>query len=98
LCNKNKGAARGENMEERVIRLNEVEFVLGRRYRDSVLDISGIATAGASYLTGCDQILLSAKDSNGMPFGHWVDVTRIAGIEVEQRNGGPAPVIPSRHP
>ena len=85
-------------MKERIIRLNETEFTLGKRYVDTIQGVEGLATAGASYLTGCDQIQLSSKDSNGLPFTHWVDVTRIEAVKVKPRNGGPTPMIPERHP
>lgn len=85
-------------LENRVIVLNGTEFILGTKYRDTVLDLEGVATGGCSYLTGCDQLLLAAKDKNGMPFSQWVDVTRIEGVEVEHRDGGPEPSIPPRHP
>ena len=83
---------------KRTIILNKTEFVLGEQYKDTVVDVSGTAIAGASYLTGCDQIQLASKDTNGMPFDHWVDVTRLKGAKTPAGAGGPAPVIPSRAP
>ena len=85
-------------LPNRIIKLNGAEFTLGYKYRDSVLGVEGVATAGASYLTGCDQLQLAAKDANGMPFSHWVDVTRLENVEVESRPGGPGPQIAQRHP
>ena len=70
-------------MKQRTITLNGAEVTLGKKYTDTVLDIEGIAMAGASYLTGCDQVQLAAKDANGMPFEHWVDVTRLEAVKVE---------------
>jgi len=85
-------------MEKRTIVLNDTEFVLGNKYTDTILNITGIAIAGAQYLTGCDQILLAFTDKGGSANNHWVDVTRIGKVEVTKKRGGPAPMIPSRHP
>lgn len=85
-------------LPNRIIKLNGTEFTLGAKYKDSVLGVEGVATAGASYLTGCDQLQLAAKDANGMPFSHWVDVTRLENVEVEPRPGGPGLQITQRHP
>jgi hypothetical protein len=85
-------------LENRVVVLNGTEFTLGRQYRDKVLGVEGVAVASATYLTGCDQIQLAARDANGMPYSQWFDVTRIEGVEVEQRPGGPGPDITMRHP
>ena len=85
-------------MKNRTIELNGAKFTLGKTYKDSLLDVEGKAIAGASYLTGCDQVQLASKDANGLPFEHWVDVTRIEQVKVEKRPGGSAPRIPARHP
>jgi hypothetical protein len=85
-------------LENRTVLLNGTEFILGKKYRDTVQGVEGLAIAGASYLTGCDQINLASKDANGLPFTHWVDVTRIEGVKVEKRPGGPGPSITCRHP
>jgi hypothetical protein len=82
----------------RIVELNGVNFTLGHTYRDSVLGIEGVAVASARYLTGCDQIQLASRDANGMPFSQWFDVTRIEGVMVEERPGGPGPDITMRHP
>ena len=85
-------------LKKRTVTLNGTQFTLGQKYRDAVLGIEGIALAGASYITGCDQLQLGATDANGMPFTHWVDVTRIEGVTVEELPGGPGPNIAPRHP
>jgi hypothetical protein len=85
-------------LENRVVVLNGTEFTLGRKYRDKVLGVEGVAVASATYLTGCDQIQLAARDANGMPYSQWFDVTRIEGVTVEERPGGPGPDITVRHP
>lgn len=86
------------SLENRVVVLNGTEFTLGTKYRDKVLGTEGVAMAGASYLTGCDQLQLAARDANGMPYSVWIDVTRVEGVQVEQRPGGPGPDITMRHP
>jgi|LakMenEpi03Aug12_release.lakeMendotaPanAssembly.Ray.scaffolds.fasta_scaffold171988_2 hypothetical protein len=85
-------------IENRTVTLNGVEFTLGQKYRDIILGVEGVAVASATYMTGCDQIQLAACDANGMPYSQWFDVTRIEGVEVEKRPGGPEPMIPARHP
>lgn len=85
-------------MDYRIVTLNGVDFTLGHTYRDRILGIEGVAVASATYLTGCDQIQLASKDANGMPFSQWFDVTRIEGVIVEERPGGPGPDITMRHP
>ena len=82
----------------RTVELNGVNFTLGHKYRDRVLGIEGVAVAAARYLTGCDQIQLASRDANGMPYSQWFDVTRIEGVVVEERPGGPGPDITIRHP
>jgi len=86
------------SLETRTVVLNGTEFTLGQKYRDTVLGTEGVAIAGASYMTGCDQIQLAARDANGMPYSVWIDVTRIEGVTVEERPGGPGPDITQRHP
>lgn len=90
-------------MKTRKIQLNGAVFTLGKKYRDTLLGNEGIGTAGTSYLTGCDQLLLEYVDSTGRPVSGWIDVTRIEAVEgkkvqVPDKPGGPAPNIPSRAP
>lgn len=85
-------------MKNRRITLNGTRFTLGNRYRDKLLGVEGVATAGISYLTGCDQLLLSFTDTAGRPADLWVDVTRVEGLKVEKRKGGPPPNIPTAPP
>jgi len=89
---------KGIVMEKRRITLNGTEFTLGEKYRDGLTDQEGTAIAGGAYLTGCDQLQLLWNDTTGRPVEWWVDVTRIEGVAVEPRDGGPAPMIPARHP
>lgn len=52
---------------------------LGAEARDKVTGFSGIVTARATYLTGCDQYVLSPKvDVDGkVPEAHWFDENRL---------------------
>lgn len=90
-------------MKTRTIKLNRVTFTLGKKYRDTLLDVIGIATAGISYLTGCDQLCIEYKDAAGRPVSAWHDVTRIEAVKGKKQQvpdvpGGPPPNIPSRAP
>jgi len=85
-------------LKNRRITLNDAKFTLGKKYTDVLLNVSGVATAGAQYLTGCDQLKLSYIDAGGSVNEHWVDVTRIEAVKVKKVPGGPAPTMPSRHP
>ena len=85
-------------MENRTVTLNGTEFTLGKKYKDKFLGNEGLATAGISYLTGCDQLQLTWNDSTKRPVAEWIDVTRIEDVEVEKRAGGASPTIPSRAP
>jgi len=81
------------NMPERKIKLNGTNFILGKKYRDNKLGNEGIATAGISYLTGCDQIQLEWNDSTGRPVETWIHVTDIESVKVKPRDGGRAPCL-----
>jgi hypothetical protein len=85
-------------MKERKIKLNGATFWLGRKYQETKLGNVGVAVSGASYLTGCDQILLMWNDTTGRPVEHWAHVTDIAEVKAKPVNGGPAPTIPTQHP
>lgn len=83
-------------METRTIKLEGTKFTLGKKYRDKVLGNEGIATAGAAYLTGCDQLLIRWNDSTGRPCSEWIDVTNIAEVEVKQKTKGGPQITPAR--
>ena len=85
-------------MKKRTIELNGTKFVLGNKYRDKLLQVEGIAVASACYLTGCDQLKITFNDTTGRPVEHWIDVVQVEGVEVEDVPGGPAAVIPAKHP
>ena len=48
---------------------------LGKKYKDIVLDISGICVTYSKFLTGCDRVNLQYKDKDGDVKSHHVDVT-----------------------
>ena len=78
-------------METRPVEMNGITMNLGQEYKDKTTGSIGIATAAASYLTGCDQIKLEWNDLTGRPVEFWIDVTRIEDVEPEERPGGPQP-------
>lgn len=82
-------------MKNRKVKLNGKEFTLGKKYTDTLLGNSGIATAGIIYLTGCDQLQLRWNDSTGRPVEEWVDVVRIELYKEPEWDGrirgGPSP-------
>ena len=81
-------------MKRRIITLNGRKFTLGARYRDKLLGNEGIAIAGASFLTGCDQIQLTFNDATGRPCEEFIDVTRLESVNVKPRVGGPPLNLP----
>lgn len=62
-----------------------MRHLLGWTYRDIITGFTGVATAGISYLTGCDQVSLQplpqADKPNDLPEGKWFDVTRCERVE-----------------
>lgn len=54
-------------------------IVLGRTYRDCITGFQGVATGYVTYLTGCNQVVISPglnKDGEYQD-GHWFDETRL---------------------
>ena len=81
------------------MQVTETEIVLGKKYRDTVLGLEGIATAHTKYLTGCDQVELQRADKGEIK-GEWYDITRLEGVVVapkDQKPGGPQNHAPARH-
>ena len=71
---------------------------LGRKYRDNVHGIEGIATASTAYLTGCTRVCLE-RVHDGQILTDWFDETALIGAHLspaEQKPGGPRPVPPPR--
>ncbi len=64
-------------LENKVVVLNGLEFVLGKKYRDTILGTEGIATGGATYLTGGDRIQLAMLKPSGEPDYSWYDATQV---------------------
>ncbi|MGJ8561713.1 MAG: hypothetical protein ACSHX3_15895 [Litorimonas sp.] len=56
---------------------------LGDKVKDTLTGFTGIVTARAEYLTGCNQIFVlpSAEKSNEYKDGHWFDIERIEKLE-----------------
>lgn len=79
---------------------------LGQKARDKVTGFEGIVTGHCSYLTGCDQLLISppAKDGD-FKDGRWIDVNRLEDLgpgvtldipEANRLQGGPQDTPTSR--
>ena len=92
-------------MKSRIVTLNGKKFTLSKKYRDTMLGVEGVATAGVTYLTGCDQLEIKWVGPDGSINTHWVDVIYIKSVEkeragksVEKKPGGPQPTIPTRCP
>jgi len=75
-----------------------IAIELGKKYRDTVHGIEGIATCHSRYLTGCDRVGLEyMKDGEIKDF--WVDVNRLEGVKIppdQQLPGGPQKHAPSK--
>lgn len=73
-------------------------FTLGKKYRDKLLGIEGIATAYTHYLTGCDQVQLMRLVDNERKYDHF-DITEIEEVKIPKkakRPGGPQHTPPTR--
>ncbi len=68
-------------LENITVTLNGTEFTLGKKYRDTILGNEGVATAGATYLSGGDQIQLAWSGFNGDANHQWYDATRIEPVD-----------------
>lgn len=70
-------------------------ITLGEKYTDSVHNITGIATAYCTHLTGCNRICLEWVDNNDIK-EYWVDETRIKDLVLEKVEDGPGNDPPRR--
>lgn len=69
---------------------------LGKRYRDSLTGIEGIATSRTTYLYGCVRVGLETLAKEGEPKDLWFDEQRLvdeAGnpVDTDATTGGPYP-------
>jgi len=63
---------------------------LGKKVKDVVTGLTGIATGKAEYLNGCVQIFIEPKlNKDGKANGHWID-------EVQVKDVGPGVNVISR--
>ena len=76
-----------------------MKIELGKKYKDSVHGIEGIATVFSKFMTGCDRVCLEyVKDGSVKDL--WVDVTRLEGFKPEPQDikpGGPGKVAPQKN-
>ena len=61
-----------------------IRFPLGVTVRDRITGFTGVVTGFGTYLTGCDQFLVSppAKDTGEYVDGHWLDDIRLEQLDV----------------
>ncbi|WP_028003144.1 hypothetical protein [Sinorhizobium meliloti] len=51
---------------------------LGATYRDKITGFEGVATGYVQYITGCNQVLLAPKSTDGtMKDSQWLDEQRL---------------------
>ena len=66
--------------------MNNAEDLLGRTAIDKITGFKGTITGYASYLTGCDQLLVlpvEENTTNKYPSSHWLDILRLEILEEE---------------
>lgn len=69
---------------------------LGKKVRDTLSGIEGIATARTEFLYGCARILVETSErKDGKPVEIWVDEQRLLSTS-QAKTGGPGPSSPSR--
>ena len=58
---------------------------LGKKYKDKITGFEGVATGRATYISGCDQVLLAPKcaDDGTAKDAHWYDIQRVDPLEGE---------------
>jgi hypothetical protein len=58
---------------------------LGARYRDRITSLEGIATGHATYISGCNQVLIAPGLSadGGLRESQWLDRQRLERVEGE---------------
>lgn len=80
---------------------------LGKKYKDIVHGVEGIATTYCSYLTGCDRVTLQYLDKDGNIKDRFLDVTQCEEVkdfkqiiipvqiteEGDKKTGGPNDMI-----
>jgi hypothetical protein len=57
---------------------------LGASVRDKITGFSGVVTGRATYITGCDQVLVAppiTKDDGALPTSHWFDSQRLTVLD-----------------
>ena len=51
---------------------------IGRTFVDKISGLKGVATGRVEYLTGCNQLLIQPRSSDGRPIEcHWLDEQRL---------------------
>ena len=57
----------------------------GKKYKDKITGFEGVATGRATYISGCDQVLLSPKcgEDGTAKYAQWYDAQRVQEVEGE---------------
>ena len=98
-----KHGTEGQGAEGWETRWGGAEDKFGRLYRDYITGFEGRCTGFASFISGCDQVLIVPRvDKDGKhQHGHWFDDDRLIDVKLDQKvertstRGGPQ-YAPSR--
>ena len=64
---------------------SEIDNWLGRTYEDKISKFKGVCTGYVRYITGCDQVLLSAPiGADGSEKTLWTDVQRAVEVDADR--------------
>ena len=83
----------------------KIAIEMGDEVKDTITGFKGVVTGTASYITGCDQALVSPKikKDGTLTEAHWFDVMRIVCVkakavklEITIDPGGPQQSPPTR--
>lgn len=60
------------------------QIELGDKVKDRITGFCGVVTGRTTYISGCDQILVSppVKDDGSYVDGHWIDYDRLQVVNV----------------
>lgn len=67
-------------------KINMTPIILGQSYEDKITGFSGVATGFVTYISGCNQALLSPKvgSDGALRDPAWFDVQRLAQVKAER--------------
>ena len=74
------------------------DVILGKKYRDTISGLIGVAICYSQYLTGCDQVSLETLEGGEIK-EQWFDITRLDKVPVPSQAravGGPQSHAPAK--